>query len=237
MFAAASNDFSYRVLNTPPFSIKSMVASMYCALVTPIPLFWCWCVNLTLSAVRDPAISECFACHLSRSQSGSPQGICLSDYCSGKLAVMPTPASKRGMRANTRRYALECADMKTSAMFERGRDYRSSRTRWYSEHSPNVGRVYALRKCLVRAMSLKTREEGPQLWNQRCGNIGIHSTGWHAVWYCSRKSNHRRIGVPANSLSKGRVEVVQLNCCYTTIDWKYPFLTGPERKLQSDYFV
>jgi len=32
-----------------------------------------------------------------------------------KSAVMPTLASKRGMRANTARHVLECADVKTNA--------------------------------------------------------------------------------------------------------------------------
>ena len=31
-----------------------------------------------------------------------------------------------------------------------------------------------------------------------------------------------------------RVKVVQLNCYYEPINWKYPFLTSPERGLQSD---
>jgi len=44
--------------------------------------------------------------------------ILLSDYCTVKSAVMPTPASKHRMRMNTRRYALECDDTKTSAKFE-----------------------------------------------------------------------------------------------------------------------
>jgi len=58
--------------------------------------------------------------------------------------------------------------MKNSARFEkgvrRGRDYRSSQTRsgLHSEHSTNVGRVHALRKCLVRVTTLKTRKGGSQ---------------------------------------------------------------------------
>jgi len=73
-------------------------------------------------------------------------------HCTGKSAVMPTPASKRDMRANTARHALECANVKTSAWLEkglrRGRDGTSLSPRWYSEHRPNVGRVFFLRKCL-----------------------------------------------------------------------------------------
>jgi len=73
--------------------------------------------------------------------------------------VMPTPISKRRMRTNRRRNASECAAWKSSAKFEkdvsRGRDYRSSRTRWHPKHSPIVGRVHTLRKCLVRDTSLK----------------------------------------------------------------------------------
>ena len=38
-FAAASNHLSYHVLKTPPSSMQSMVASMYCAFATPIPRF------------------------------------------------------------------------------------------------------------------------------------------------------------------------------------------------------
>ena len=113
------------------------------------------------------------------SQGGLPRRLSLSDYCTGKSVVMPTPASKCRMRANTRRYASECADMKTSAKLEkggrRGRDYRSSWTHWHSKHSPNVGRVHALRKYLVGAMSLKTREGDSQFWKQRCRNICIYS--------------------------------------------------------------
>jgi hypothetical protein len=133
--------------------------------------------------------------------------------------VMPTPASKCRMRANTRRYASECADMKTSAKFEKGmrraRDYRSSRTRWPSEHSHNVGPVHALRTCLVRAMSLKTIERG--VHNSANWDVEtyayIHityllpnaSSQWvEAVWYCPRKSSHRRIGVTTNSFTKGQ---------------------------------
>jgi len=115
------------------------------------------------------------------SQSGSPRGISLLDHCTGKSAVMPTPTSKRRVRTNTKRNALECAVWKNSAKFEkdvrRGRDYRSSWTRWHSKHNPNVGCVHTLRKCLVRGMSLKTREGGSQFfnWKQRCENIRIHS--------------------------------------------------------------
>ena len=53
-------------------------------------------------------------------------------------------------------------------------------------------------------------------------------SGCHAVRFCPRTSSRRRMGVTINSPTKGRVEVVQLNCCDTTINWKYPFLTGPE---------
>jgi len=122
------------------------------------------------------------------SQSGSPRGLLPSDHCTGNSAVMPTPASKHRMRTNTRRYASDCADMKTSAKLEKGlrmgQDCRSSRTRWHSEHSPDVGRVPALRKCLVRGMSLKTREGGSQFWKQRFGNsYYIHFT--QRVWPAS----------------------------------------------------
>jgi len=40
---------------------------------------------------------------------------------------------------------------------------------------------------------------------------------WYAVWYCPRKPTHRKIRVTTNSLTKGRVEVVQLNCYHKTI--------------------
>jgi len=62
MFAAASNHLSYCVLNSPPFSMKSIVASMCCAFVTPIPQFWCWCATLNVSTARGPTISEYFSC-------------------------------------------------------------------------------------------------------------------------------------------------------------------------------
>jgi len=60
------------------------------------------------------------------------------------------------------------------------------------------------------------------------------ASGCHAVRFCPRTSSRRRIGVTLNSPTKGRVEMVQLNCCDTTINWKYPFLTGPEREFESD---
>jgi len=56
----------------------------------------------------------------------------------------------------------------------------------------------------------------------------------HAVRFCPRTSSRRRMGVTLNSPTKGRVEVVQLNFCDTTINWKYPFLTGPEWGFESD---
>jgi len=60
-FAAVLNYLSYIVLKTPPFSMQSMVASIYCAFVTPNPRFWCWWASLNLFAARDPAMSEYFA--------------------------------------------------------------------------------------------------------------------------------------------------------------------------------
>ena len=47
-FAAVLNYLSYIVLKTPPFSMQCRVASIYCALVTPIPRFWCSCASLNL---------------------------------------------------------------------------------------------------------------------------------------------------------------------------------------------
>ena len=58
IFAAASNHLSYRVPKTPSFSTNAMVASIYCAFVTPIPWFWCWCATLNALTARDPAISD-----------------------------------------------------------------------------------------------------------------------------------------------------------------------------------
>ena len=64
------------------------------------------------------------------SQSGLPRGFSLSGHCTGKSAVMPTPASKRGIKANTARHVSKCADVKTNAKLEkgvrRGRDGMSS---------------------------------------------------------------------------------------------------------------
>jgi len=102
---------------------------------------------------------------------------------------------------------------KSSAKFEkdarRSRDYRSSRTRWHSKYSFNVGRVYTLRKYLVRGISLKTTEGGPQFWKQRCENTHtciLHTcqptrlaSEWYAIGYGSRKSCHRRIEITTNS--------------------------------------
>jgi len=47
-----------------------------------------------------------------------------------------------------------------------------------------------------------------------------------------KKSSRRRIGVTTNSPAKGRVEVVQLNCYFKTINWKYLFLTVPDWSLK-----
>jgi len=60
------------------------------------------------------------------------------------------------------------------------------------------------------------------------------ASGCHAVRLCPGTSSRRRMGVTLNSPTKGRVEVVQLKCCDTRINWKYPFLTGPERGFESD---
>jgi len=60
---------------------------------------------------------------------------------------------------------------------------------------------------------------------------------WYALGYDPRKSSHRRIAVTTNSLTKGRVEVEQLNCYCKPINRKNPFLTGPERGLQSDSWI
>ena len=111
-------------------------------------------------------------------------------------------------------YEEKCQVWKRRA---KGSRLQVSQTRWYSAHSHNVGRVHALRKCLVNAMSLKTREGGAQFWKQRCGNICIYSyytfhptrlaSGWHAIWYCFKKfksqkdrSNHQ---LPCEGSSRG----------------------------------
>ena len=44
----------------------------------------------------------------------------LLGHCTGKSAVMPAPASKRCMSASTTRHVWDCADVKTSANFEKG---------------------------------------------------------------------------------------------------------------------
>jgi len=112
---------------------------------------------------------------------------------------------------------------------------------WYFEHRPNVGCVSIVRKCLVRVILSKS----PIRWGvtplktevwEHTHTFTSHTfypthpaSGCHAVRFYARTSICRRIRVTLNSPTKGRVEVVQLNFCDTTINRKYPFLTGPEK--------
>jgi len=197
----------------------------------------------TRSGFGAPAIQVAVnrgRCHPQRkppSQSGSPRGLSLSGHCTGKSAVMPAPASKRCMNASTARHVWDCADVKTSAKFEKGvrRGILNTLTTWavyckYSEHSHNMGRVFIFKKCLVRAMSPKKMGGVTPLkievWKHTHTFI-LHTlyptrpaSRCHAVRFCPRTSSRRRIGVTTNSPTKNRVEVVQLNSCYTTINWK-----------------
>jgi len=84
-------------------------------------------------------------------RSGSTREISLSGHCTGKSAV--TPSKHGSMRTIKARNVLECA----------------RRPCWNSEHRHNMGRVYILRKCLVRAMSPKSRCRGGVA--PLCGNI------------------------------------------------------------------
>ena len=112
---------------------------------------------------------------------------------------------------------------------------------WYSEHHPNVGRLSIPRKCLVRASEpCHPREMGEvtplktEVWKHthtftsRTFYTTRPASGCHAVRCCPRTSNHRRMGVSLNCPTQGRVEVLRLNYCDTTINWKDPFLTGFE---------
>jgi len=63
---------------------------------------------------------------------------------------------------------------------------------------------------------------------------GGHFGTLFAVVLTQSNSQKARIGVTTNSSTKGQVKVVHLNCYYKSINWKYPFLNGPERGLQSD---
>jgi len=114
----------------------------------------------------------------------------------------------------------------------------------YSEHRPNVGRLSILRKCLLRVMS--PREMGQvtplkiEVW-KHTHTFTSHTfypthaaSGCHAVRFCPQTSSRQRMGATLNSPTKGRVEVLQLSCCDTTINWRYPFMTGPERGFESD---
>ena len=114
----------------------------------------------------------------------------------------------------------------------------------YSEHRPNVGRLSILRKCLLRVMSPKRDGAGHTSEKRSVETYAYIQITYILPNACrqqvsrrtilSRTSSHRRMGATLNSPTKGRVEVVQLSCCDTTINWKYPFLTGPERKFESD---
>jgi len=99
-------------------------------------------------------------------------------------------------------------------------------------------------KVFVRCMSLKTREGSPQFWKHRYTNIRIQpyyifqptrlARECYAVGHGPNKSTRRRIGVTTKSPTKGAVEVVQLKYYYHPINWKYPFLTGPEKEIKPD---
>jgi len=95
------------------------------------------------------------------------------------------------------------ANMKISAKFEkgvrRGRDYRLSRIRWHSEHSPNVGRVLVLGQCVVIKSYVTKDQRGgatilkTELWKHTHTFI-LHildpmrlASEWYAVWYRPRK--------------------------------------------------
>jgi len=173
---------------------------------------------------------------------GLNRGILLSGHCTGKSAVTPTLPSKRGLRATTTpwRNVSECADVKCSYKIEkgvrRGWDgtsslpvFRTSSQRGpfkYSEKEPchprEMGEVKPLRTEVWRRTHTFTSHT---LYPTRA------ASGCHVVRFCCR-----RMGATLNSPTKGRVEVVQLNCssCDTTINWRYPFLTGPERGFKSD---
>ena len=115
----------------------------------------------------------------------------------------------------------------------------------YSEHCPNVGHLSILRKCLVRPLSPK-RDGG----GHTSENRGVETYAYMHITYILPNASRQRVSrstilsknvksskdgsVTLNSPTKGRVEVVQLNFCDTTINWKYPFLTGPERGFESD---
>ena len=63
------------------------------------------------------------------------------------------------------------------------------------------------------------------------------ASGCHAIRFCPSTSSHRRMGATLNSPTKGRVEELQLRCCDTTLNWRYPVLTGPERGFESDFCI
>jgi len=109
----------------------------------------------------------------------------------------------------------------------------------YSEHCPNVGHLSILRKCLMRPLSPK-RDGGGHTPQKR----GVETCAYMHITYILPNASRQRVsrntilsknvkspkdGSNPKLPTKGRVEVVQLNCCDTTINWKYPILTGPER--------
>ena len=108
----------------------------------------------------------------------------------------------------------------------------------YSEHRLNVGRLSILRKCVLRSMSPKSDGGGHTFENR-----GVETYAYIHITYILPNVSRQRVsrsmilsknesskdGTTLTSPTKGRVEVVQLNSCDTTINWKYPFLTGLER--------
>ena len=99
----------------------------------------------------------------------------------GKSAVTPTLPSKRGMRTTKTKHVSECTNEKLMSSLNRACAGVETARRpcRYSKHRPNVSRAYIVRKCLVRAMSPKSRWGGSHLWKQRCANIHIHANPIH----------------------------------------------------------
>jgi len=83
-----------------------------------------------------------------------------------------------------------------------------------SEHSPNVGRVYILRKCLVRAMS----DRGGHSTENR-GSVETY-TYIHITYILPNASRQRVSYSTVLCMNVKSQKDGQLNCCYTTKKWK-----------------
>jgi len=111
-------------------------------------------------------------------------------HCTGKSAVMPTLPSKRGMSNTTTKHVSECTDEKLVSSLKRACAGVETARRpcRYSEHRPNVSRAYILRKCLVRAISPRSRWGG-----HTSENRGMETHAYMQIQYILPNESRQRV--------------------------------------------